>query len=165
MLANRVLVSVVAMGVVLAALVVRAQQRSSPSLVGVWKIVEGTGPSGQKVTDLQPTLHIYTPRYFSVMDIRSQSPRPELPPPFDKASDKQVADSVRPFVARAGTYEAKGNEIIYQSTVAKVPNVMKPGFLFIETFKFEGNDTLMLTEKTGAGGPTANPATLKLTRL
>jgi len=127
----------------------------------VWKITEvtTTGPGGRTLTNLQPSILIYTPRYFSVTQIASESPRPDLPPP-DKTTDKELADSVRPFAARAGTYEVRGNEITYHPVAAMRPNVLKPGFVFIDTFKFEGNDTLVIVPKAGAAGPVANPSTL-----
>lgn len=166
MLAKRFLVPVVAVGLLVVAVVARAQQRSSPSLVGVWKVAEvtTTGPNGRKVTNPQPGVRIYTPRYFSVTDVTSDRPRPELPPP-GKASDKQLADAFGPFAARAGTYEVKGNEILYHIIAAKAPNLMKPGIVLTSTFKFEGNDTVVIVQKTDQNGPVANPLTTKLTRL
>lgn len=90
-------------------------------------------------------------------------PRPELPE--KDATDKQVADAFRPFVAQGGTYEIKGNEIITRPITAKNPNAMRKGAFQTSTFRLEGGDTLWLVSKANANGPFANPTTLKLTRL
>jgi Lipocalin-like domain len=164
MLAKRVVMPLIAVSLVVVA-VVQAQQRTTPSLVGVWKIAEvtTTGPDGRRLTPSQPGLQIFTARHFSLAAVTADKPRPDLP--SDKSTDKQLADAFGPFVARAGTYEVKGNEIIYHPIVAKSPNMMKPGVVLTDTFKFEGNDTVVLVNKSGPTGPVANPATLKLTRL
>src|SRR3954452_7912361 len=106
MVARRVLLSLVGVSLLVVAVVVHGQQRSSPTLVGVWKITEvtTTGVGGRTLTNLQPSILIFTPRYFSVTQIGSESPRADLPDP-SKPTDKELADSVRPFAARAGTYE------------------------------------------------------------
>ena len=147
-----------------------AQRGSSDSaVIGVWRVSEVTftGPNARKVTNPQPSVRIYTPRYYSIMDVTSDGPRPELP---SQATDKQraeaLAEAFGSFTANAGTYEIKGNEIASKRIVAKNPALMRDGgTLATHTFRMEGKDTLWLTIKTNLDGPIANPSTEKLTRL
>ncbi len=133
-------------------------------VVGVWRVVELTGPDGKKNTNPQPSVRIFTPRYYSIVEVEAETPRPELPP-TGKRTDKQVADAFGPFRANAGTYEVKGSEISYKRIAAKEPAVMRAGNTATDTLRVEGKDTLWLTVKTSQDGPVANPTTFKLTRL
>ena len=139
---------------------------STPSIVGVWRIAEVTftGPNARKITNPQPGLRIFTRRHYSFTAVTSDKPRAELPPP-GKATDKQLADAFGPFQANAGTYEVKGNEITTRPTVAKAPNVMSGGNFATRTLKFEGNETVWITDKVSQDGPVANPTTFKMTRV
>jgi hypothetical protein len=141
-----------------------AQSASTPDIVGVWRISEVTEPDGRKGTDPQPSLGIFTPRYYSQNAVTSEAPRPELPP-ADKQTDKQLADAFGPFRGQAGTYEIKGNEITYRTIVAKNPSAMRPGNFVTDTFRMEGKDMLFLTRKATDAGPARRPTTWKLTRL
>ena len=146
-------------------LVTRAQGKTSP-VTGVWKVTEvtTTGPNARKTTNPQPGMIIFTASHYATVRVTSDAPRAELPPP-DQRTDKQMAEAFGPFVANAGTYEIKGNEITTKELVAKNPGAMKPGTFVIQTFRMEGKDTLWLTQKANANGPAQNPTTLKLTRI
>jgi hypothetical protein len=140
---------------------------SNSAVVGVWRVSEvtTTGPNGRKITNPQPSVRIFTERYFSVTDVTSDTPRAELPLPAEKRTDKQIADAYGPFSANAGTYEIKGNEITFKRIAAKNPAVMRSGNFATSTFRLEGKDTLWLTGNANDAGPVANPQTVKLTRL
>jgi len=139
---------------------------SNSAVIGVWRVSEltVTGPNARKVTNPQPSVVIFTQRYFSIDEVTSNAPRPELPP-SDKRTDKQIADAFGPFIAQAGTYEIKGNEITYKRIAAKNPATMRSGDFIVDTFKMEGKNTLWVTSKTNQNEPVANPPTRKLTRL
>lgn len=143
---------------------VSAQRGSSPSIVGVWRLSEVTitGPNARKITSPQPGLRIFTQRHYSLSEVTSDKPRPELPPQ-GKATDKQIADAFGPFTGQAGTYEIKGNEITTRPIAAKSPNAMQAGSFTTSTFTLEGS-TLTMTTKANAAGPIANPTTFRLTR-
>jgi hypothetical protein len=146
-------------------IVLFAQRGSSPSIVGVWRVSERTitGPEARKITNPQPGLRIFTQRHYSVTEVDSDKPRPELPPEGQR-SDKQYADAFDPFTARAGTYEIKGNEITTRPIADKSPNAMRAGNFITFTFMIEGN-TLTITGKANQAGPIANPTTTKYTRV
>lgn len=139
---------------------------SNPGVIGVWRVTEMTfiGPNKRTVTKPQPGIVIVTPRYYSRNIVTADAPRSELPPP-DKLTDKQIADAFGPFIANAGTYEIRGNELTTRRITAKNPAEMRDGNFLIFTFRLEGRDTLWLTSKTDENGPLANPTTVKLTRL
>jgi hypothetical protein len=138
---------------------------SNASIIGVWRMAEATstGPNARTVTNLQPSVAIFTRGYYSLDFVSSDAARPELP--AQGATDKQIADAYRAFVGQAGTYEIKSNEITVKTVVAKNPNLMRAGNFTTRTFRMEGNNTLWLTEKANENGPVANPGTVKLTRL
>jgi hypothetical protein len=153
--------------IAIAQIVSFAQRGSSnAAVIGVWRVSEvtTTGPNGRKTTNPQPGVRIFTQRYYSIDEVTSDAPRPELPPQ-GKATDKQVADAFGPFTGQAGTYEIKGNELTTKRIAAKNPGTMKAGTFTTVTFRMEGKDTLWLTAKTDQNGPIANPTTTKLTRL
>jgi hypothetical protein len=130
--------------------------------IGVWRVSEVT-MNGRRITNLQPNVTIFTQRYYSIDNVVSDAPRPELP--SEGASDKQIADAFRLFMGQAGTYEIKGNDITYKPIVAKDPSAMRDGSSAVDTFRMEGKNTLWLTDKADRSGPVANPTTLKLTRV
>jgi hypothetical protein len=140
---------------------------SNASVVGVWRVSEvtTTGPNGRKYTNPQPSVRIFTQRYYAIDEVTSDAPRPELPLPADKQTDKQKADAFGPFVGQAGTYEIKGAEMTLKRITAKNPATMKVGTFAVNTFRMEGNNTLWLTQKATEAGPATNPTTWKLTRL
>jgi hypothetical protein len=145
---------------------VSAQSNPAADIVGVWRVSEvaTTGPNARTVANPQPSVGIFTRRHFSAISIESDGPRPELPP-IGKRTDQQVADAFDSFRAQAGTYEINGNEITYRVVTAKNPSAMRPGNFIIDTFRFEGRDTLWVTRKATDNGPAPNPTTWKLTRL
>jgi hypothetical protein len=115
--------------------------------------------------DLRPmVLVIFTGKYYSIVTVNTDKPRPNLPQDKNTATASQVRDVWGPFTGQAGTYEVKGSEVTYHPNVAKNPGVMSSGSFAIDTFKIEGN-TLTLVDKANRNGPAANPGTVKLTRV
>jgi hypothetical protein len=137
---------------------------SDASVIGVWLVAERTvtGPNARIVTTPQPGVYIFTKSYYSIDQVISDAPRPELP--SRGATTAQFVDACRLFKGKAGTYEIKGNEIIYKTKVAKSPNVMRDGNSAIDTFRIEGKDTLWLIEKSNPE-PGIRLETIKLTRV
>ena len=142
-----------------------AQSGSAKSpVIGVWRVSELTitGPNARTNTSPQPSLFIFTPRYYSIEEVTSDAPRPELPQ--QGATDKERADAFGPFTANAGTYDIKGNELMATIVTAKNPNAMR-NTSQVFTFKMDGKNTLLLTQTSGLNGPFPNPVTRKLTRV
>jgi hypothetical protein len=131
-------------------------------LEGVWKITEITltGPNAQKITNPQPSIVVFTKKYYSMVVI--QGPRPDLPQ--KGATDSEKVATWTPFSAEAGTYEIKGNTITSKVIVAKSPGAMAPGNFFTADFKILGN-TFTMTPKNNSMGPIANPYTVTFMRL
>jgi len=131
---------------------------------GVWKITEitTTGPNARTITNPQPGLLILTKKYYSLVEIMGDKPRPDLPQ--RDATDAQKVATWTPFAATSGTYEVKGTTLTARGIVAKSPGQMAPGNFGTIDFKIEGN-TLTITIKANQAGPLANPYTVKLTRL
>jgi hypothetical protein len=141
-----------------------AQRGNAASpVIGVWRVVEitTTGPNAKKNTSPQPSVVIYTARYYSVNVVTADAPRPVVSEP----TDKQIAEFYHNFLGNAGTYEINGNELTYRRIVAKSPSAMKAGNFSTYTFRIEGKDTLWVTAKSDEDGPVQNPETVKLTRI
>ena len=158
---------VVAVLICIAEIVGHAQRGNSTfGVIGVWRVSEITfiGPNERTVTKPQPGIVIITPHYYSRNLVTSDAPRPELPV-SDKPTEKQIADAFEPFIANAGTYEIRGNELTTKRIAAKNPAEMRAGNFLTFTFRLEGRDTLGLTSRTDENGPLANPTAVKLTRL
>jgi hypothetical protein len=143
-----------------------AYSQSKTPLQGVWKAIEviTTGPNASTNKSPQPGLIIFTGKYYSIVAVTSDKPRPELPQDVNTATAVQLRDVWTPFVGQSGTYEVKGSEITYHPVAAKNPRTMSSGNFAIDTFKIEGN-TLTLVDKANRNGSIANPGTVKLTRV
>ena len=140
---------------------------TSPSIQGVWRIVEATttGPGARTIAFAErPNLTIITAKHYSRVEVQADGPRPIL---TDVA--KATADELRaawgPFVSEAGTYElTTGGYITMRPIASKNPAVMGPGVFITYSYKLDGN-TLSLTQQRNQSGPFANPFTLKLVRV
>jgi hypothetical protein len=130
-------------------------------LIGVWKYTEfvSTGPDATS-TPAQPGLLIFTKKYWSMIMVSGDKPRPALP---QNATDAQKLGAWTPFDAGSGTYEVKGNTYTAKSIVGKDPGIDPDSFIVIE-FKIEGN-TLTTTPKATNAGPIDWGGYAKLTRL
>jgi hypothetical protein len=141
--------------------------QSSPNpLQGVWKTIEAayTGANARTISAPQPFLATFTTKYYSIVGVMSDKPRPELPQPLNNATAQQILVTWGPFDANSGIYEINGSEITIHPVVAKMPAMMKDGSFTTYTFKVERN-TLTLTAKATQAGQIMDPTTLKLMRV
>ena len=141
-----------------------AQPASAPSVVGVWRVSEvmSGGPNPRPLTS-STGIVIFTERHYSISQVTSDKPRPDLPPKRE-ATDKQRADAYEPFTGQAGTYEIHGNEMTVRPAVSMNPNLMRTGSFTIVTFVREGN-TLNITFKADENGPLLNKISMKYTLI
>jgi hypothetical protein len=132
--------------VVLLSILVTASPTAAqtPSLKGVWRVVEVTGADGKLNPKPEPGLYIFTDRHYSIM--RVNQPRAALP---ESAGDKERLAAFDPFTANSGTYQVKGTQLMTQPMVAKNPNVMT-GKGGTSELKMEGANVAYIT---GGGGP------------
>ena len=137
-------------------------QPASPGVVGVWKVSEiMTGGPKPRPLASSTGIVIFTQRHYSISQVTSEKPRPDLPPKKE-ATDKQRADAYEPFTGQAGTYEIHGNEMTIRPAVSMNPNLMRAGSFTTVTFVREGN-TLSITFKADENGPLVNKITMKYT--
>jgi hypothetical protein len=133
----------------------------SQSLEGVWKAtaIEVTGANASVNANRQPSLVIYTKKYFSVITLDGSVPLPprsQLTPPKDPNHLTDAEKLARyeawlPVVAQSGTYEVNGNVLVQHRLISKDPGSMNTDGGPIE-FKIEG-DTLIQTTKSAPGQP------------
>ena len=137
----------------------------SPSIEGVWRAVEieTTGPGARTITGLQPNLSIVTRKHYSHMEIHADGPRPILADPT-KASADELRRAWGPFVAEAGSYETSGGSFVTHPVISKNPAAAAPGSFTSYRYRIV-SDTLWLTAERDQRGASANPATIKLTRV
>src|SRR5438067_11005310 len=107
---------------------IAAAQQKSTSLTGGWQVikVQMTGPNARAVTDPQPGLYLFTGKYFSLMMVNGDQPRPIHPtlPEVPKATAQEILTVYGPFVANTGTYEINGGELTMRPMVSKNPELM-----------------------------------------
>jgi hypothetical protein len=140
-----------------------AGAQSTP-LTGVWRVIEETttGPGGKTITSPPPGILIFTEKYFSLVRIDGETPRPDL---TTSSTDADHLAALDRLLAQSGTYEISGTTLIRHRIVAGVPNNMHPGDRNTASFKLEGK-TLVITQLNNAKGqPLANPTTTKYTRV
>jgi hypothetical protein len=140
----------------LASAIAPAQQKST-ALAGAWQVtkVQMTGPDARTVTDPQPGLYLFTGKYFSIMMVMGDQPRPIHPtlPEVPKATAQEILAVYGPYVANTGTYEIDGETLMMHPMVSKNPELM--GGRVVYSFQLQGNTlTLkMLNMVMGASVP------------
>jgi hypothetical protein len=132
-----------------------------PSLEGVWKAtsIVVTGANASTNANRQPSLVIYTKKYFSFITLDGSVPLPprsQLTAPKDPnhlTDEEKLAryEAWLPVIAQSGTYEVHGTTLIQHRLISKDPASMNTDGGPIE-FKIEGN-TLMQTTKSAPGQP------------
>ena len=135
------------------------------ALQGVWRTLEVVVPGAPARTFRpQATLAIFHGRHYSRVEVHAEQPRPLLTDQANASAD-QLRAAWGPFIGEAGTFALSGtNTITMQATVAKNPAAMKNGATSVYTYRREG-DVLTLTQVRTHAGPSANPITVKLTRV
>ena len=124
-------------------------------VVGVWKFIaaEVFGENAETITDIRPSILIFTPKYFSWIDVHGEH-APDLP---DEPTDAQLAAAYNQLTAMAGTYEVEGSSITAPIIVSANPNEMSGNEVYNISYRFEG-DILVFTLE-------AYNLELKMTRL
>lgn len=143
-----------------------AAAQSTPSIQGVWHVVEATipGPAARTIAFAdRPNLTIITARHYSRVEVQADGPRPILAD-VAKASADELRAAWGPFVSEAGTYEVTPGSLVTMRPIAsKNPAVMGPGVFITYIYKLDG-ETLLLTQQRNQNGPFPNPFTFKLVR-
>ena len=133
---------------------IRLQSQSANPLVGVWKVAEIVSPQGEKNSNPQPTIYIFTGRHYSHVSVTSTKPRPNYT--GLNVTDAQRAEMWQPFSATAGTYELRANEFTIRPMVAKNPGFMDSGSFTTFELTMEGKDIWIQAAQadTGSISPT-----------
>jgi len=144
----------------LTGLVMSAQ--STPSIQGVWRVVETVGGRGMDtptttISKPQPGLYFFTAKHYSLMGVTGERPRTAAKDP-NRPTLEEMQDLTR-FVANAGTYEIKGDTITFHREVALGIANMTSRFSSTSTIKLDGNTLTLVTTD-----PVAH-SSVKLTRV
>ena len=152
--------------VVLAVALVNTTLESQPvkSIAGAWKVAEIVSPDGQKQSNPQPTIYVFTARHYSHVSVTSPKPRPNYTGPT--VTDAQRVEMWQPFTATAGTYEASATQLTIRPMVAKNPGFMEPGRFTTFALRMEGDDLWIHASSSDAGPiPAASANRVRLERL
>ena len=137
-----------------------AQSKKS-GIEGVWRLDEQTS-AGKTEKISQPSMYFFTKKYYSIIYVSSDAPRPILPDITKATADELRSVFVDSFIANAGTYEImKGGKINFWPKVAKSPGYMRDGTYSTSTFKVSGT-TMTMTSLEANGYPVKDPTTSKL---
>ena len=150
--------------------IAQAQQKST-SLTGAWQVtkVQMTGANARTVTNPQPGLYLFTGKYFSLMMVMGDHPRPIHPtlPEMPKATPQEILAVYGPYVANTGTYKVNGGTLIMHPTVSKNPELMGGSVTY--SFEIHGNSLTLKMVKMVMGSSVRPPplpqATWTLTRV
>jgi len=133
----------------------QAKPSTSQSLKGVWKAtaIEVTGANASVNANRQPSLVIYTDKYFSVITLdgsvplppRSQLTAPKDPNHLTDAEKLARYEAWLPVLAQSGTYTVKGNILVQHRLISKDPASMNTEGGPIE-FKIEGDKMIQITK-------------------
>jgi hypothetical protein len=106
-------------------------------VVGVWRFTaaEVLGENAQTITDIRPSILIFTPKYFSWVDVHGEH-APDLP---EEPTDAQLAAAYKQLTAMAGTYEVEGSSITAPIIVSANPNEMSGNEVYNISYRFEGD--------------------------
>ncbi len=148
-----------------------AAQQKSTSLTGAWKVmkIQMTGPNARTVTNPQPGLYLFTDKYFSIMMVTADHPRPIHPtlPEMPKATAQEILAIYGPYVANTGTYEINGGTLIMRPIVSKNPELMGGSVTY--SFEVQGNSLTLKMVKMSMGAsvppPPLPPAIWTLSRV
>ena len=154
------------LSILLAAMSAYAFAQGKSRIEGAWQLTEITMTGKYAVTMkvTQPSVYIFTKKYYSKIYIGSDKPRPLLDD-YTKATQEQLLSIfVDGFDANAGTYEVKADKLTLHPIVAKSPLDMKEGSWTSYSMKISG-DTITLTPENSNFGPSKKPITYKLTRV
>jgi hypothetical protein len=155
-------IGVVVVAIALASIGLESQ--SVDSLVGVWKVAEIVSPDGEKNSNPQPTIYIFTARHYSHVSVTSPTPRPNYSGPA--VTDAQRVEMWQPFSATAGTYELRSKQFTIRPMVAKNPGFMDPGSVTTFELTKEGNDLWIQATSSDAGPIASSSANrVRLVRL
>lgn len=134
------------------------QQKSTP-LTGAWQVtrIQITGPNARTVTNPQPGLYLFTGKYFSIMMVMGDHPRPIHPtlPELPKATPQEILAVYGPYVANTGMYEIRGGTLIMHPMVSKNPELMGGSVTY--SFRIEGNTLTMKMVKMTMGANVPPP--------
>ncbi len=114
-------------------------------LVGVWKIVhdEEVDASGQSTDEnIQSSLVIITPGYYSMVYTFGTEPRPTAAEHFNPTDEEKIT-AYNSIIVNTGTYELSGSKITFKPMVAKSQAYTGGGYS--ESEYRMGGDTLFLT--------------------
>ncbi len=147
-----------------------AQQKST-SLTGAWQVtkVQITGPDAHTVTNPQPGLYLFTGKYFSIMMVTGDHPRPIHPTLSEvpKATPQEILAVYGPYVANTGTYEINGGTLIMHPMVSKNPELMGGSVTY--SFEIRENSLTLKMVKMTMGAsvppPPVPPAIWTLSRV
>ncbi|MGA8029303.1 MAG: lipocalin-like domain-containing protein [Bryobacteraceae bacterium] len=134
-------------------------QQESTSLRGAWQVtnVQMTGANARTVTNPQPGLYLFTGKYFSLMMVMGDHPRPIHPtlPEMPKASAQEILAVYGPYVANTGMYEVNGGALIMHPTVSKNPELMGGSVTY--SFEIHGNSLTLKMVKMVMGASVPPP--------
>ena len=120
--------------------------------------VATTGTGGAAKQAAQPSLYIFTKKYYSIIYVSSDGPRAAVTDITKMAAEDMKKTFVDSFVANAGTYEFKGGKLTVHPSVAKNPSYMEPGVFAVSSVKITG-DSMTMTSESSNAGPSTNPTT------
>ena len=143
---------------------IKLESQSANPLPGVWKVAEIVSPLGERNSNPQPTIYIFTTRHYSHVSVTSTMPRPNYT--GQNVTDAQRLEMWQPFSATSGTYDSGASEFTIRPIVAKNPGFMDPRSFTTFELTTEGKDIWIRAAKADTGPiPPTTANRVRLVRL
>jgi hypothetical protein len=129
---TKLFINTCALGIFLIILSSSALSQAQNDLEGVWQQTEFSfisDDTSYSIKSPQPSLYIFGKKYYSIMYVQGEQPRPLMPEGSYRRTltDKNIRDIFMPFIANSGVYTVRGSKITYNPIVALEPNFMTGG--------------------------------------
>ena len=159
--ARRVRVAVAAVALIAGASLAAQQPGVSPSIQGVWKVVEETN-NWRTITSPSPGYIVFTAKHFALVREAQDIKRPDVRD-VDNATAQQLLAMWGPFAAHFGTYEVKGDVVALTLLVAKNPSQMNTQQF--QRLRLQANTLMTEPLRDASGTPLAKPIRMKMVRV
>jgi len=103
---------------------IAAAQPTTTALTGVWQLTDRTFGRNPASTNPGTVLWIFTGKYYSVVGLTGDKPRPDL---SAKPTDAERLASLDAIQTETGTYEISGKKLTLHAIVHRNPTMMKVG--------------------------------------
>jgi len=124
---------------------------AEPTITGAWEMTNNEWKSSDTIMSRKPykSIYLFTDKHYSIEIAWEDRQWPELEEGEERNPD-DIMNAYRRLTSNSGTYEIKGDSIIFDVIVAKSPSYMNNSGRLARHLKLKG-DKLVLQTRGGEG--------------